>query len=207
MTMKKNTYILFTLIIVGTLFYGMSFSVFAEESVDALPDNTESSVNSQEQSPPESEPDKSDSEQSELPEITVPELPEEVQTFESEPEPETVLPESSVEESTMETVTEQETEETESLEETETSEETQSPVIDEDTANLLKEYLTSAVSGNSVDSPSETVEETVNEEEQAFRKNVLESLIDIARINVVQTAMQSIALGMIIGLVLFRRFR
>lgn len=207
MTMKKNTYILFTLIIVGTLFYGMSFSVFAEESSDAFPpDNTESSVNSQEQPIPESEPDKSDSEQSELPEITVPELPEEVQTFVSEPEPETVLPESSEEESTTETVTEQETEEIESLEETETSEETQSPVIDEDTANLLKEYLTSAVSGNSVDSP-ETVEETVNEEEQTFRKNVLESLIDIARINVVQTAMQSIALGMIIGLVLFRRFR
>ena len=113
--------------------------------------------------------------------------------------------ETMVESTSAETESETQTE-TENLTESET--ETEKPILDEEVTDLLKEYLTGAVSGN--DAPVETSAEPVNTEYQDYVKEALQVLQDnsTSQVNLLLVVMAAIMLllGLLIGYLIMRRF-
>lgn len=168
-------------------------TVAAEKQEEIPVENVAPEVPSQME--PEQEPEKP---------AEVPSQPEpEIQT-----EPEITVPETMPQEPEIETetVTETQTEiETESQTETET-EQPQETVLDEDTKGLLKEYLTNAVSGNTVETPSEPE----NTEYQEYVKQVLRVLQDNSttqmNVEIVLFATVSLLVGLFVAYLMMRRF-
>lgn len=127
------------------------------------------------------------------------------------PEPETTVPETVPQETEPGTEMETQTElETETGTQTEPETETEEPetLLDEDTKGLLKEYLTSAVSGNST---GEAPVEPENTEYQTYIQEALQVLQDNSTtlVNVMLATCGFIVLvvGLVTGLLLFRRMR
>lgn len=140
----------------------------------------------------------------EIPESPEPEVP-------GNQEPETTVPETVPQETEPGTETEPQTEletETEMQTEPETeTEETRETILDEDTKGLLKEYLTSAVSGNST---AETPVEPENTEYQDYVKQALQVLQDnsTTQLNAQIVTLASVAfiVGLVIAYLAMRRF-
>ena len=161
-----------------------------------------------EEKEPEKQEENLDPEISQESEVIVPEItPEEPEVIIPEitpEEPEVTIPEISPEDSQteVETITESETES-----ETETETEEPETLLDEDTKGLLKQYLSEAVSGNSME---EVPEEPVNTEYQDYVKQALQVLQDnsTSQINVSLAILMAVSIiaGFAVAYMFSRRF-